>query len=64
VAIAAQPTVAVQATVRAVWYAQELGYRQALEVGKSLVQLGNEPSALAQGQAAFNSGRRQEWRLR
>ena len=64
VAIAAQPTVAVQATVRAVWYAQELGYRQALEVGKSLVQLGNEPSALAQGQAAFSSGQRQEWRLR
>ena len=64
VAIAAQPTVAVQATVRAVWYAQELGYRQALEVGKSLVQLGNEPSALARGQAAFSSGQRQEWRLR
>lgn len=63
-AIAAQPTLAVQATVRAVWFAQELGYRQALEVGKTLVQLGNDPAALAQGQAEFTAGARPRWRLR
>ncbi len=63
-AIAAQPALAVQATVRAVWYAQELGYRQALEVGKTLVQLGNDPAALARGQADFQAGARPEWRLR
>jgi enoyl-CoA hydratase/carnithine racemase len=63
-AIAAQPTLAVQATVRAVWYAQELGYRQALDVGKTLVQVGNDPAALAEGQSAFASGRRLPWRLR
>ena len=62
--IAAQPALAVQATLRAVWYAQELSYRQALEVGKTLVQLGDDPTALAEGQAAFSSGQRQPWRLR
>ncbi|WP_225447881.1 enoyl-CoA hydratase/isomerase family protein [Streptacidiphilus sp. P02-A3a] len=63
-AIAAQPALAVQATVRAVWYAQELGYRQALDVAKTLVQLGNDPAELARGQAAFASGARPPWRLR
>ncbi|QMU76220.1 enoyl-CoA hydratase/isomerase family protein [Streptacidiphilus sp. PB12-B1b] len=63
-AVAAQPTLAVQATVRAVWYAQELGYRQALQVAKTLVQVGNDPAALAEGQAAFASGVRPPWRLR
>ena len=62
--IAAQPPLAVQTTLRAVWYAQELAYRQALEVGKTLVQLGNDPASLAEGQAAFASGARTPWRLR
>ena len=63
-AIASQPARAVQATVRAVWYAQELGYRQALDVGKTLVQLGTDEKDLADGQALFNSGRRIPWRAR
>ncbi|WP_042393060.1 enoyl-CoA hydratase/isomerase family protein [Streptacidiphilus carbonis] len=62
--IASQPPLAVQATLRAVWYAQELGYRQALEVAKTLVTLGDDPASLAEGQAAFNSGARTPWRLR
>jgi enoyl-CoA hydratase/carnithine racemase len=62
--IASQPPLAVQATLRAVWYAQDLGYRQALEVAKTLVTLGDDPTALAEGQAAFNSGTRTPWRLR
>ncbi|MEY9878038.1 enoyl-CoA hydratase/carnithine racemase [Streptacidiphilus sp. MAP12-33] len=63
-AIASQPPLAVQATLRAVWYAQELGYRQALEVAKTLIQVGNDPTALAEGQASFASGTRTPWRLR
>jgi enoyl-CoA hydratase/carnithine racemase len=64
VAIASQPPLAVQATVRAVWYAAELGYRQALDVGKTLVQLGNDDESLVEGQRAFAAGRRPDWRLR
>jgi enoyl-CoA hydratase/carnithine racemase len=62
--IAAQPALAVQATVRAVWYAQELGHRQALDVAKTLVQLGTDEESLAAGQQRFRSGQRDEWRLR
>ncbi|MCW2916804.1 MAG: enoyl-CoA hydratase/isomerase family protein [Actinomycetia bacterium] len=62
--IASQPATAVQATVRAVWYAQELGYRQALEVAKTLIQLGTDEAALAAGQEMFASGQRISWRLR
>ncbi|WP_084729121.1 enoyl-CoA hydratase/isomerase family protein [Streptacidiphilus neutrinimicus] len=63
-ALASQPPLAVQATLRAVWYAQELGYRQALDVAKTLIQVGNDPASLAAGQAAFASGARTPWRLR
>jgi hypothetical protein len=63
-AIASQPPLAVQATLRAVWYAQDLGYRQALDVAKTLIQLGDDPAALAEGQAAFTSGARPPYRLR
>ncbi|MFJ6573996.1 enoyl-CoA hydratase/isomerase family protein [Streptomyces sp. NPDC091292] len=62
--IASQPARAVQATVRAIWYAQELGYRQALNVGKAVVQLGTDEKDLADGQALFASGRRIPWRAR
>jgi enoyl-CoA hydratase/carnithine racemase len=63
-AIASQPPLAVQASVRAVWYAQELGLRQALDVGKTLVQLGTDQDSIAEGQRAFTAGRRVDWRLR
>jgi enoyl-CoA hydratase/carnithine racemase len=62
--IAAQPPLAVQATVRAVWYAQELGYRQALDVAKTLLPLGTDENSLAAGQRLFTSGHRPQWRLR
>jgi enoyl-CoA hydratase/carnithine racemase len=55
--IASQPALAVQTTVRAIWYAQELGYRQALDVGKTLVMFGSDPEALAEGERTFRSGR-------
>jgi enoyl-CoA hydratase/carnithine racemase len=62
--IASQPPLATQATVRAVWYAQELGYRQALDVAKTLVMLGTDTASLALGQQAFTSGARTPWRIR
>jgi enoyl-CoA hydratase/carnithine racemase len=62
--IAAQPPLAVQATVRAVWYAQELGYRQALDVAKTLIPLGTDQESLAAGQRLFDAGTRPPWRLR
>jgi enoyl-CoA hydratase/carnithine racemase len=62
--IAAKPTLATQATVRAVWYAADLGYRQALDVGKLLVELGTDDASLAAGQELFNRGGKTPWRLR
>lgn len=62
--IASQPALAVQTTVRAIWYAQELGYRQALEVGKTLIHLGTDQDSLAEGQRRFADGQRPKWRLR
>jgi enoyl-CoA hydratase/carnithine racemase len=62
--IAAKPPLAVQTTIRAIWYAQELGYRQAIDVGKTLIQLGLDQKSLTEGQQAFRSGRRADWRLR
>jgi len=63
-AIASQPPLAVQATVRAVWYAQELGYRQALDVARTLTRLGTDEESMAAGQREFLSGRRPDWRPR
>jgi enoyl-CoA hydratase/carnithine racemase len=62
--IASQPALAVQTTVRAVWYAQELGYRQAMDVGKTLITLGTDQDSLAEGQRLFAEGQRVKWRLR
>lgn len=62
--IASQPALAVQATLRTVWAAQDLPRRQALDAGVALVAAGNTPEQLAEGQEAFASGQRVEWRLR
>jgi hypothetical protein len=51
-------------TVRAVWYAQELGYRQALDVAKTLSQLGTDSASMTEGQETFRPGQRARWRLR
>jgi len=62
--IAAQPPLAVQSTVRAIWYAQELGHRQALDVARTLSMLGTDGKSMAAGQQVFRSGQRGKWRLR
>ncbi|MCU1624315.1 MAG: Enoyl-CoA hydratase/carnithine racemase [Frankiales bacterium] len=62
--IAGQPPLAVQMTVRAIWQALNVGYRQALDLGKVLVQLGSDEASLAEGQQLFASGARPSYRLR
>ena len=62
--IAASPTLAVQATLKAVWTAAELGRRQALDLGYAFVAMGMTDESLAEGQRRFTSGERVEWRLR
>ena len=62
--IAASPTLAVQATLKAVWTAADLGRRQALELGYAFVAMGMTAESLAEGQQRFASGQRVDWRLR
>ena len=62
--IARAHPVAVQGTLRALWAGRELSRAQALGLGWAFVGLGNDPEALAEGQARFASGQRVEWRLR
>jgi enoyl-CoA hydratase/carnithine racemase len=62
--IAKAHPVAVQGTLRALWAGRELSRSQALGLGWAFVGLGNDPVALAEGQARFASGQRVEWRLR
>jgi enoyl-CoA hydratase/carnithine racemase len=62
--IANQPALAIQTTVRAVWYAQDVGRRQALDLAKTLVKVGTDDASLAEGQQVFDSGARPPYRLR
>lgn len=63
-AIASQPAAAVQGTLRSLWAAREMARAQALAMAPHLVTLGNQPEALAEGQAQFASGARIEPRIR
>jgi enoyl-CoA hydratase/carnithine racemase len=63
-AIASQPALAIEGTVRAIWGARELGQRQALRLGYAYVGLGTDQDSIAQGQKLFESGTRIDWRLR
>jgi enoyl-CoA hydratase/carnithine racemase len=63
-AIASQPALAIEGTVRAVWAARELGPRQALRLGYAYVGLGTDQDSIAQGQKLFESGARIDWRSR
>jgi enoyl-CoA hydratase/carnithine racemase len=62
--IASQPAVAVEGTVRALWSALELSRAQALDMADSIIALGNQPEAIAEGLATFRSAQRTEWTLR
>ncbi|MDG2300801.1 MAG: enoyl-CoA hydratase/isomerase family protein [Acidimicrobiales bacterium] len=57
-AIASQPTIAVQASLRAIWAANDLGRLDALSHAPSLLSTGMSKKAMAEGQALFESGER------
>ncbi|MFQ5665071.1 MAG: enoyl-CoA hydratase/isomerase family protein [Candidatus Binatia bacterium] len=63
-AIASAPSLAIQGTVRAIWAARELSRAQALALGYAFVGLGTSQESIRQGQAAFASGERVQWKLR
>ncbi|MFZ4518488.1 MAG: enoyl-CoA hydratase/isomerase family protein [Microthrixaceae bacterium] len=63
-AVASAPALAVEGTVRSIWAGRELSRQQAIGMGWALVGLGTNEASLAEGQAAFTSGQRIEWRLR
>ena len=62
--IASAPALAVQGTVRSIWAGRELTRSQAIGMGYAFIGLGTSQESIAEGQAAFSSGRRIEWRLR
>lgn len=62
--IAKQPPLAIQGTLRAIWASAEMARSQALAAGYSFVKLGTNADSLREGQQAFASGQRVEWRLR
>ena len=57
-AIASAPPNAVQATLRTLWAAREMSRSQAIELGNTFLNLGMSQQTMAEGQAAFASGRR------
>jgi enoyl-CoA hydratase/carnithine racemase len=63
-AIASQPKLAIEGTVRAIWGAREHGAREALRLGYAYVAMGTNRDSIAEGQKTFESGKRIEWKLR
>ena len=63
-AIAAQPPIAVQGTVRALWTALDMDRKNALDFGKVLIRAGSDPASLLEGQKAFSGGNRVKPRIR
>ena len=56
--IASQPATAVQASLRAIWAANDMGRHDALAMAPAILTTGMSKQALAEGQAAFTSGAR------
>ena len=63
-AIASQPAVGVQASLRSIWAANDLGTKQALSMGPSLLTTGFDMTGMEEGNAAFSSGKRIDPRIR
>ena len=63
-AIASQPPVGVQASLRAIWAASDLGTAQALTMGPSLLTTGFDRAGMEAGVESFASGTRIEPRTR
>jgi enoyl-CoA hydratase/carnithine racemase len=62
--IAAQPPLAIQGTLRAIWAARDLPRSQALGMAYAFIGLGTSAESIRQGQEAFASKQRPKWRLR
>ncbi|MBI5089675.1 MAG: enoyl-CoA hydratase/isomerase family protein [Actinobacteria bacterium] len=62
--IAAHPPAAVEAAVRSLWMARDLGRPAALDLAPVVMAAGNRPSALLEGQREFATKRRQAPRIR
>jgi len=63
-AIASQPPIAVQASLRAIWAANDLGRINALDQAPSLLSTGMSKKAMAEGQNLFKSGKRFNHQIR
>jgi len=63
-AIASQPPIAVQASLRAIWASNDLGRLDALSLAPSILTTGMSKSAMKEGQEAFESGKRTNYRTR
>ena len=63
-AIASQPALAVQGTLRALWLGVEFQRSEALSQASLLTAIGTDKASLAEGQARFASKQRLEWQLR
>jgi enoyl-CoA hydratase/carnithine racemase len=62
--IAAQPALAIQGTVRAIWAGLELSRREALDQAYLFIGLGTNQESISEGQRAFESGQRPKWVVR
>jgi enoyl-CoA hydratase/carnithine racemase len=63
-AIADQPALAEQGTLRAMWMGLEVSRRQALDHAFLFTHVGTDRALLEEGQERFTGGKRIEWRLR
>ena len=62
--IASHPPLAIQGTLRAIWTARELNRSQALSMAYAYVSLGTSTASIQEGQKAFTSKKRPQWKLR
>jgi enoyl-CoA hydratase/carnithine racemase len=63
-AIADQPALAEQGTLRAMWMGLEVSRHQALDHAFLFTHVGTDRALLEEGQERFTTGKRIEWRLR
>ncbi|MEM9518712.1 MAG: enoyl-CoA hydratase/isomerase family protein [Actinomycetota bacterium] len=63
-AIASQPPIGVQASLRSIWAANDLGTKQALSMGPALLTTGFDMAGMEAGSDAFSSGKRIDPKIR
>ena len=63
-AIASQPPIAVQATLRAIWAANDMGRLNAISVAPAILTTGFDRAGMAAGVDSFGGGKRIEPRSR